>query len=277
MELALSARIAESFLSKEESRLSADEFARVAAASGYAAVCMRASQVGIHSLPENVAQMKAAVDAHGLRVSMVTGDFDIVYNNDNGPNCLRSIGPYLDLAERLGARLVRVCLKSAGDIAAARQAAAMAGDRGLQLLHQCHVQSLFETVDAIEATLSEIDHPAFGLIFEAANLEECGQRYDESTIRRLSPWIRNVYLQNQVMSPTGSIKLHTWCRGDVSLDIVPIDAGTGINFGRIFCGLKAIGYDGLITVHQSAPDDGSSVSAAAERTARYLKNLWAES
>ena len=47
--LSLSCRIAEGFLSKEEATLTLAELADLAASSGYEAICMRASQVGIHS------------------------------------------------------------------------------------------------------------------------------------------------------------------------------------------------------------------------------------
>ena len=61
------------------------EFSDLAVAAGFDGVCMRASQVGVHSPP---AQVRAAHDIlrdRGLRVTMVTGDFDIVYNNERGP------------------------------------------------------------------------------------------------------------------------------------------------------------------------------------------------
>ena len=206
---------------------------------------------------------------------MLTGDFDIVYNNDRGPDCLRNIGPYLDLAEGMGAKLLRVCLKQPEDISFAQQAADQAADRGLTLLHQCHTLSLFETLDGIVETLERIDRPSFGLIFEAANLEGCRQDYGPAAVARLAPWIRNVYLQNQQLNPEGSVTLDTWCSGPVTFDITQIHESGGIDFASVFAGLKQVGYDGLITVHQSGPEDGttSAVDAATE-TATYLRQLW---
>ena len=86
MNLSLSVRIAESFLSKEKASMGLDTLAPLAAASGYSAVCMRASQVGVQSDPEAVREAREILRRHGLSVSMVTGDFDIVYNNDAGPD-----------------------------------------------------------------------------------------------------------------------------------------------------------------------------------------------
>src|SRR5688572_22091176 len=111
MRLSLSVRIAELFHSKEKASMDLPALAKLAAGAGYTGLCMRASQVGVHS--EKAARQHAAeiLREHGLAVTMVTGDFNMVYNNDAGPNCLRQIQPYLDLALVLGSPLIRVALK----------------------------------------------------------------------------------------------------------------------------------------------------------------------
>lgn len=274
MKLSLSVRIAEGFLRKEEAVLSLTELADLAAESGYDAVCMRASQVGVHSSPDRIREARKVLEARKLGVGMISGDFDIVYNNDRGPACLRNIAPYLDLAETLGAPMIRVCLKTREDIAEARKASDEAAERGLKLVHQCHAASLFESVDGIVEALEQIDRPNFGLVYEAGNLEECGQDYGPETIRLLAPWIFNVYLQNQKLNPDGAVTLETWCRGPVSFDIIQMDESGGIDFPRIFDGLREIGYGGTITVHQSAPEDGVTTPVeSASRTAAFLKEL----
>jgi sugar phosphate isomerase/epimerase len=204
---------------------------------------------------------------------MVTGDFDIVYNNERGPNCLSHIRPHLDLAEALGASMIRVCIKTETDIAAARRAADEAAERGITLVHQCHAESLFETVDKIEMRLCQIDRSNFGLIFESANLEICGQDYGPATIARLAPWIRNVYVQNQQLNAEGAITLNTWVRGPISFDNIGIPEAGGIDFSIVFDGLKRAGYDGIVTVHQSAPEDGTPLNTAATQTAEFLRAL----
>ena len=246
--------------------------AALAKAAGFEAICMRASQIGIATPVEEQERAAEIVKEEGLEVSMVSGDFPIVYNNEQAPACLRDITPYLDLAGRLGAGFIRVAIKSEEDIPFARAAADEAAARGIVLLHQCHIQSLFETIDQIEATLESIDRPNFGLIYEAANLEECGQDYGPDTIRRLAPWIKNVYLQNQRLNPNGAVTLETWCRGPVSFDLIDIPEPGGIDFASILKGLQAVDYSGWVTVHQSAPQSGSA-EASARATARYLEEL----
>ena len=270
MQLSLSVRIAEEFLSKEHARLRLDELVELARDAGYDALCMRASQVGVHSSAEEQTTAAARIRNGGLGVTMVTGDFDVVYNNEEGPAGLRNIAPFLDLAEVLGAPMIRVALKTEQDIPWAQRAADEAAQRNLQLVHQCHTLSLFETVDGIESTLRQIDRPNFGLIYEPANLELCGQDCGPATIKRLAPWIVNVYLQNHVIKPDGAITLNTWCRGPVPFDQIPIHVSGGVDFANMFGGLAAIGYQGPVTAHQSGLED-EPLAVTARSTAEYLR------
>lgn len=269
MKLSISVRIAEGFLSKEEAILSLDEVARLARDAGYQAICMRASQVGVHSSAEQLANARDCLETNQIGVSMMTGDFDVVYNNEQGSDCLRKITPYLDLAEQLNTDMIRVALKTEDDIAFAQKAADEAMERNIRLVHQCHTLSLFETLDGIEQTLKRIDRKNFGLIYEPANLEICGQPYGVESIERLADWIFNVYFQNQKLKTDGAITLDTWCRGPVSFDLIQIHDSGGIDFDVVFEGLSRIGYDQTITVHQSAPDGGSPIHSATA-TADFL-------
>jgi sugar phosphate isomerase/epimerase len=250
MILSLSVRVAESFQSKETASMSLEALAALAAASGYSALCMRASQVGVHSPKAAVDEAAAVIRKHGLGVTMVTGDFNVVYNNDAGPNCLRRIGPYVDLALALGAPLIRVAMKKEEDVPWAQRAADEAAEHGVKLAHQCHTQSLFETVESIKRVLQRIGRANFGLVYEPANLELCGQDYGRQTVQDLAPWIFNVYLQNQVLTSDGTMTLNTWCRGPVPFDLTPIHRSGGIDFPRVFEALAAINYCG--------PGDGAS-------------------
>ncbi len=266
----LSVRIAEGFLSKEIPILGLEAVAQIAKQCGYSAVCMRGSQVGVQSTDATVQSAVDLLAGQRLAVSMLTGDFDTVYNNDRAPGALRNIQPYLDLAERFEAGLVRVALKSSEDIPWAQRAADQASERGIRLAHQCHTLSLFETVDSIVDTLTRIDRSNFGLIYEPANLELCGQRYGVETIKRFEKWMFNVYLQNQVIHERGAVRLDTWCRGPVQFDLIPIHARGGIKFDEVFAGLDQIGYNGYLTVHQSATEE-ETPAESADRTIQFLQ------
>ena len=83
MKLCLSVRIGEKFFAKREAALSLAELADIAVASGYHALCMRASQLGIHTPRAELIGHASMLRERGLRVSMVTGDFPIPENTDD--------------------------------------------------------------------------------------------------------------------------------------------------------------------------------------------------
>ncbi|MBI2504342.1 MAG: sugar phosphate isomerase/epimerase [Candidatus Latescibacteria bacterium] len=270
MKLSLSVRVAEKFHAKREAALPLDELAGLAAGAGFRALCMRASQLGTHTPAEQVARGCALLAGQGLAVSMVTGDFPIPENTAEAPQALRRIAPHLDLAQSLGADLIRVALHSEEDIPWAQRAADQAAERGLRLAHQCHTRSLFEQVDESLAVLRRIGRPNFGLIYEPANLELCGQDYGPATIEKFAPYLFNVYLQNQRFDPQGSTKLSTWCRGEVRLDLIPLWEPGGIDFAPLLEALEKVGYTGYVTSHQAALVEPR---AMITRTAQYLRSL----
>ena len=274
MQLSLSVRVAEAFSDKRKSTMSIDELIALAQKHGYQALCMRASQVGIESPPERVAEVRQKIDAAGLRASMVTGDFAIPSNNDDGPLCLRDITPHLALAEALGADLIRVCMKKQEDIAFARQACDEARERGIRLAHQSHCASLFETVSGSLKVLDEVGRPNFGLIYEPANWMIAGEDYGPEAIRRLKPYLFNVYIQNHRLTPDGTTKVETWKKGPVALDHIGVWQPGGVDVDSVFEGLYAAGYQGYVTVHQ-AFGDVMPVEEAVRKSQEYLRPLTA--
>ena len=272
MKLSLSVRVAESFSNKRESTIPLGDLARIAAGAGYDALCMRASVVGVHSAAGAAARVRRAVAEHGLAISMVTADFAVPENSAEGPNSLRRITPSLDLAEALGTDLIRICMKTEEDIVQAQRAADEARERDIRLAHQSHTRSLFETVEGSVAVLKAVGRSNFGIIYEPANLALCGQAYGEATLRAFQPWLFNVYMQNHTPEPDGLQPMETWTRGTVLSTLRPLDAPGGIDFAAIFDGLKAIGYDGCVTMHQAFGGD-MTPEEATRRTAAFLGGL----
>jgi len=252
--------------------MSLSELANVALAEGFHAVCMRASQVGTHSSSDEVATAGRLLAARGLGCSMVTGDFPIPENTDEGPEALRNIGPYLDLAAALDCNLLRICMKEEADIEWARRAADKAAERGIRLAHQCHTRSLFELVDKSLEVLQRVGRPNFGLIYEPANLEFCGEDFGAATIARFAPHIFNVYLQNHRLSSQGTSVMKTWAMSDVGFDQIPIWERGGIDLVPVFEALGRTGYDGSVTVHQASAALGGGAQAARE-SSRFLRTL----
>jgi len=273
VKLSLSVRVAESFNDKTKADMTLEQLAELAVTCGYHAVCMRASQLGTHSSAEEVQRASEMLARRGLAVSMVTGNFAIPQNSDDeGPRALRNIAPYLDLSAALGADLMRICMKRSEDIQWAQRAADEAAERGMRLAHQSHTSSLFEEVERSLEVIRGVDRPNFGLIYEPVNLDACGQNYGRNTIELLEPYLFNVYLQNHIENPQGEGVLNTWCRGAVHFDHLPVWEPGGMNFPEIFDALKAVGYEGYVTVHQAFAGLRGPAEAA-ERSSAYLREL----
>ena len=271
MRLSHSVRVAERAEFKREASSSLDLLARAAAAAGCHALCMRASQLGVDTPLALVAEGRRLLHGLGLKVSMVTGDFPIPENTEDAPDALRNITPYLDLAEALGSDLIRIGMKREEDVQWAQRSADEADERGVRLAHQCHTQSLFERVDESIRVLKLVARRNFGITYEPANLELCGEGYGPETIKALSPYIFNVYLQNQVVRPDGRSRLLTWSRGEVSYDQIPIWEGGGVDFPLVLGALEDMDYDGYVTIHQAAlgPDPTEAIRAGAG----YLRSV----
>jgi len=250
MKLSLSVRIVESPC-KTKLLLPFEQFLTIARDAGYDAICMRASAGGVNTPLSRLTQMRQLVHDEGLKLSMVTADYNVPLNNAEGPQSLRQIGPSLDVAQALDCDLIRVCLKQPADIPAAQQAADQAAARGIRLAHQCHTSSLFEQVGPMLNVLAEIGRPNFGLIYEPANLMLCGESYGRATLEQLAPHLMNAYVQNHRLDPDGPESLPTYCRGEVRYcDLNPWEMG-GIDLDEVFTGLRSIQYDGHFTVHQA--------------------------
>ena len=163
-------------------------------------------------------------------------------------------------------------LKSDDDLPHAREAAKQAADRGIRLAHQCHTTSVFETVDQILANLETIGQPNFGLIYEPANLMLCGEPYDVTTLRRLAPYLMNVYIQNHRLDANGPASLPTYCRGDVHFHHLPIWETGGVDTAAVFAGLRDIGWAGHFTIHQAEGiETAEDARAYARRCAEFVR------
>lgn len=272
MKLSLSVRVAESFSDKRNSEMTMDELIAMATNFGYEALCMRASQLGTHSPAEQVAEAREKIDAAGLKVSMVTGDFAVPSNNEEGPMLLRNITPYLDLADALGTDLIRVCMKKDEDIEFAQKSADEAAERGIRLAHQSHCASLFETVDGSLSVLESINRPNFGIIYEPANWFIAGEDYGIDSIRKMKPYLFNFYIQNHRLTPDGVTDITTWKKGPVAVDHIGVWEEGGIEVEAVFDAMHEVGYEGYLTVHQ-AFGDVMPVEEAVRKSYEHLKPL----
>jgi sugar phosphate isomerase/epimerase len=272
VKLSLSVRVAESSTRKDRAEMPLEELAPLARAAGFRALSMRASAVSVDTKPDRLRDIRALLDREGLGVSMVTGNVALAANTPAASDALRDIGPHLDLAEALGAKLVRVMIRTADDIPHAQRAADQAAERGLSIAQQTHWGTLCETVDQALDLVSAVDRPGFGITFEPANLLGCGGEYGPDAIARLAPHLANVYFQNVRLNPDGAHCFPTRAKGDVRLDYVALDDPSGMDAAEMVAALKASGYDGWVTVHQPLRS-GETVADAVEEAARVFGAL----
>ena len=271
MKLSLSVRIAEAAC-KTKLNVPFEEIVGLAAELGYQAVCLRASAGGVQTPRHELETMRRQVEEAGLVVSMVTADFDVPLNNDSAPNSLRDIGPSLYVAEAVGCDLIRIGMKQEEDIHYAQDAVDLAAQRGIRLAHQCHTTSLFERIDESLRVLEAVGRENFGLIYEPANLMLCGEPQGIEALKKFEPYLMNVYVQNHRLDPQGPVSLETWCLGERRFHHIPLWEPGGVNFDEVASGLKQIGYEGFVTVHQAYAELMGPREAAVE-SFHYLREI----
>lgn len=272
MKLSLSVRIAESPKRKDVAAIPIEALAPRAAALGFQGLSMRASVVSVDSPPERVAEVRRLLDLHGLAVSLVTGDVPLAANDAWATEALHGIAPYLDLAEALGARHIRVMMHGEKDIALAQRAADMAAERGLALAHQTHWGTLFETVDEALDVLARVDRDNFGVTFDPANVMACGGVYGPAAVRRLAPYLFDVHFQDIVLDAESPVAFRSRHKGRAGVRYVPLDDHGGIDIRPILGALREVGYDGWFTMHQPLRDGQTAEDAMAE-AAGFFKPL----
>ena len=272
MKLSITVRIAEAPGSNQKTTMGFEEVVRIAKTTGYDAVDMRASQAGIQTPAEQLIDMRKILDRYAIKVSCVTGDFDVPSNNDKAPDGLRKITPYLNLAERLGADLIRIGMKKDEDIAPAQRACDEARERKIRLAHESHQGTLFETVAGSFDVLKRVNRPNFGLIYEAGNWMVTGQDYGPATIRKLKPWIMNVFVQNYRITPEGKSTVATWTKGAVKVDLIGSWERGGVDYANVFRALHDIGYKGYVTAFAAFSTFATPQEAAA-KSYQHLKPL----
>ncbi len=272
MKLSLSVRIAESAARKDVAVLPIEDLVPLAGAAGFDGLSMRASALSVDSPPDRVRDVRALLDHEDLGVSMVTGNVALVANTPDATGCLRGITPHLDLADALGARLVRIMIHGEDDIPHARNAADEAAERGITLAHQTHWGTICETVDQALELVRRMGRANFGITCEPSNLLACGDPLDPDAIARLAPHLVNFYFQNVRLNPEGSHVFKTRRRGPVPVEYVALDDTGGIGVAPLISALIAAGYDGWVSVHQPLRA-GQDVAREIEQAAKMFKPM----
>ncbi len=224
-----------------------EQFAAPAAEAGYKGLALRPSQLPTPGDTEGLASLRRQLDDLGLQVSSLTTASDVLRNDANAGRHLWEMASHLDVADALGAALIRVSVPNIESVSAARYAADQAAERGIRLAQQIHAMSPFETVDEAAEVLKMIDRPNFGLIFEPANMLLCGGALHKTMLRPVHDKVFDVYLQNYRPAASGTAVVTN--RGERFIRHTLLSLPGEINFRIIAAALNDIQYSGWLTAH----------------------------
>ena len=272
MQLSLSCQIAESSTRKDIAAIPIGALAPLAASAGFTGMSMRASAISVEHAIEEQQAVRTILDTNDLKASMVMGNVPLAANNAEAPDCLRNITPHLDLAERLGATLVRIMLQSEADIPHAQRAADEAAEQGITLTQQTHWGTLCETLEESLDVVRRMDRQNFGITFEPANLLACGDDCGPGALRYLAPNIVNFYCQNVCLDPNWAHTFNSRHADPTFLTYVAFDDASGIPIAPLIEVLRQTGYTGWVSVHQPLRD-GQTVEDAVDEAARVFLPL----
>lgn len=164
--------------------------------------------------------------------------------NELGVRWLTMHAGFLESDEAAVARRVRERLRTLADAA---------GERGLGLL----LETGQETADCLAELLEELGHPALGVNFDPANMILYGKGDPVAAVRRLGPWIKHVHVKDarRTLRPGTWGTEVPWGEGEVGAE-------------RLLEALKAIGFDGTLSIEREAGDNRlGDIQLAAERLA----------
>ena len=264
MKLALSGRIVEAPHDKTSALLDVTELADQAARIGYAGLEIRNSQLDLDAGPARVAELRQALDEHGLQACCLVADSAI-----EGRFTPR-FDEYLDLALRIGAPKIRPSIGSIEQIPLAQAAADRALAFGISLVQFVHHGTPFSSPEGCLNMLRRVNRRNVGLVYEPANLYLEGHDYGPATIARLAPHIVHAEVQNMTLADDG---IPIAARGgSLRYKNLRLDDPQGLDIASVLRGLKAIGYDGWLVMH-SPNFDGQDPIAHAKAGYDYLRDL----
>jgi len=258
--LSLSGRLIE--MQYRTCEMSVPEFLRFAHKCGYDAVELRATQIPAEITLAEVTQFRQMADELGLGISCCTSPR--VTANKAG---LERLKEFIGLAQALRCATLKVWI---GEVDWMRQACDLLRPQELTLAVQVHTGGPFETLDSCLATLAQLDRKNFGLIYDPANLFEAQQDYGEATVKRLGPHIHQLSVQS--VRPARPDEPDVWEHEGRYYRRCLLGDSEGLDYASVFRGLRAIGFDGYVTVNEPKPTLMER-EAFAKRTCNELRKL----
>ena len=208
-----------------------DEFCALAAGLGYSGVELRRTQVNIGTPKERRRELLDCVLSEGLAVTCLTTR----RMPSSGVERDSFLLSYLELCSEMRCNL----LKTSGEPGWMNWAARQAEPMGISIAINNHIDTVTETVAGTEQFFVETGHPNAKLLFDPRHLYHRGEDYIDA-VGRFGPRIANVLVQS--IRPCGEGK-----GAGKFIRCMPDDPGAQ-DWRGIYRELKAIGYNGLVTV-----------------------------
>jgi len=235
-----------------------DFIARVAEI-GYLGIELRTGQMNHKTNNEEVAEVARALGSNNVACAFVN------YSAQQTPDALPHMRRMAEIARQLATPYVRM---GVNDIKWVQQACDIAEEYEVSCIAQIHTNTPLETVEGALRVCARVDRDNFGLSYEPANFVLAGRDYGPKALEQLADKLFNVSIQNlkPVIQTEGeSVIMHQ------GLGFVRCHPGDpeGIDFKRVFSGLKSVGYNGYATVIEPI----SQVMESLELAQMYFDKL----
>ncbi len=242
MKLSLSGRLIE--VKYRYCEMDVPDFMRFAKECGYDAVELRATQITADTTQEEVRTFRRVADELGLEVSAVFAPGG-VSTDDAG---LRQLEKFTGIVQILGCDTLKTWI---GDVDWTQRVCELLLPRGMTLISQTHTGGPLETVDLCRNTMRRVDRENFGLQYDPCNFFEVEEEYGEEAVKRLGGSIRQLSVQNSTLARPEDPDV--WEHEGRHYKRCLLGDPAGLDYASVFRGLRAIGFDGYVTVNEPKP------------------------
>ncbi|MFS0723601.1 sugar phosphate isomerase/epimerase family protein [Paenibacillus sp. 1P07SE] len=248
-------------------------------------IAARGSHLAPASTADQVREVKAIADGHGLAIPVLAG-YAGGFSTAADEACEQAYGDFLELLEiagELGAGAIRVqpggpnaFLAEPGHYERAARwldrCAEAAQPCGVNVLVELHNETLVESADDAQRLLDLLEWDNIGWIHDAGNMYISGADYGADSVRKLRSRLFHVHVKDerrldpQLPPQPGEFTARTR-RGDERF--VPCLLGEGeADHHGLFAGLAEIAYTGWITLecHAPLPPDAMAADLKTVRT-----------
>lgn len=154
---------------------------------------------------------------------------------------------------------------------ALRHAADLADAKGVKLISQLHVNTVTDTVQHCRDFFEKLDHPNYGLIFDACHLPFSEATSIEDAASQLAPWVDVLNLQIYKPAQPGSVREAINIAGKDWEMAMPGDP-QGTDLASSMRAVRANGFDGWALV-MPAVDPADDIEPVARAYQEFLEPL----